>query len=216
MILHPPQHPKRKAIKLIANNAVNDHQLIRYSRHILLPEIDIEGQEKLNRSHVLIVGMGGLGSPAAMYLAASGIGYLTLCDGDQVDLTNLQRQIIHHTESIGLAKVDSAKQVLTKINPGIDVTVIPQRIESVALRALLQNVDIVVDASDNFSTRHQINQACVKYKKLKQSVLPLFVSFRRKIRRYAMRSDGGIFALSWHHRLHTSCRNNKNPTQYRQ
>lgn len=165
MILHPPQYPKRKAIKLIANNAVNDHQLIRYSRHILLPEIDIEGQEKLNRSHVLIVGMGGLGSPAAMYLAASGIGYLTLCDGDQVDLTNLQRQIIHHTESIGLAKVDSAKQVLTKINPGIDVTVIPQRIESAALRALLQNVDIVVDASDNFSTRHQINQACVKYKK---------------------------------------------------
>jgi len=144
---------------------VDDQQLIRYSRHILLPEIDIEGQEKLNRSHVLIVGMGGLGSPIAMYLAASGIGKITICDGDQVDLTNLQRQIIHHSESIGLAKVDSAKQTLNRINPEVQIVEISHRVESKELQSLIQNVDVVIDASDNFSTRHQINQTCVKYKK---------------------------------------------------
>lgn len=144
---------------------MNDQQLLRYSRHILLPEIDIEGQEKLTRSHVLIIGMGGLGSPAAMYLAASGVGEMTICDGDHVELANLQRQIIHRTESIGLAKVDSAKHTLNQINPEITVNVITRRVESAELRSLVENADGVVDASDNFSTRHQINQACVEYKK---------------------------------------------------
>lgn len=144
---------------------MNDQQLLRYSRHILLPQIDIEGQEKLTQSHVLIIGMGGLGSPAAMYLAASGIGKITICDGDQVDLTNLQRQIIHRTESIGLAKVDSAKHTLLQINPEITINTITHHVESAELRSLVENADSVIDASDNFSTRHQINQACVEYKK---------------------------------------------------
>lgn len=144
---------------------MNDQQLLRYSRHILLPEIDVEGQEKLTRSHVLIIGMGGLGSPAAMYLAASGVGKITICDDDQVDLTNLQRQIIHRTESIGLAKVDSAKQTLHQINPEITIHAINRRVASAELRSLVENVDGVIDASDNFATRHQINAACIEYKK---------------------------------------------------
>lgn len=144
---------------------MDDHQLLRYSRHILLPQIDIAGQEKLNQSHVLIIGAGGLGSPAAMYLAASGIGHLTICDGDQVDLTNLQRQIIHDSGSIGLAKVQSAKQSLAGINPGINVTAVQQHVDAEKLSGIVPQVDAVIDASDNFSTRHQVNQACVTYKK---------------------------------------------------
>lgn len=144
---------------------MDDHQLLRYSRHILLPQIDIAGQEKLNQSHVLIIGAGGLGSPAAMYLAASGIGHLTICDGDQVDLTNLQRQIIHDSNSIGLAKVQSAKQSLAGINPRINVTAVQQHIDAEKLSGIVPQVDAVIDASDNFSTRHQVNQACVTYKK---------------------------------------------------
>ena len=103
---------------------MNDNQLLRYSRHILLPQIDIAGQERLNRARVLIVGAGGLGSPAAMYLAASGIGNLIIYDGDQVDLTNLQRQIIHNTDSVGQPKVLSAKNTLTAINPEINITAV--------------------------------------------------------------------------------------------
>lgn len=144
---------------------MDDHQLLRYSRHILLPQIDIAGQEKLDQSHVLIIGAGGLGSPAAMYLAASGIGHLTICDGDQVDLTNLQRQIIHDSNSIGLAKVQSAKQSLAGINPRINVTAVQQHIDAEKLSGIVPQVDAVIDASDNFSTRHQVNQACVTYKK---------------------------------------------------
>jgi molybdopterin/thiamine biosynthesis adenylyltransferase len=144
---------------------VDDHQLLRYSRHILLPQIDIAGQEKLDQSHVLIIGAGGLGSPAAMYLAASGIGHLTICDGDQVDLTNLQRQIIHDSGSIGLAKVQSAKQSLARINPGINITTVQQHVDAEKLSEIVPQVDAVIDASDNFSTRHQVNQACVTYKK---------------------------------------------------
>lgn len=144
---------------------MDDHQLLRYSRHILLPQIDIAGQEKLNQSHVLIIGAGGLGSPAAMYLAASGIGHLTICDGDQVDLTNLQRQIIHDSGSIGLAKVQSAKQSLAGINPEINVIAVQQHIDAEKLSGIVPQVDVVIDASDNFSTRHQVNQACVTYKK---------------------------------------------------
>lgn len=144
---------------------MDDHQLLRYSRHILLPQIDIAGQEKLNQSHVLIIGAGGLGSPAALYLAASGIGNLTICDGDRVDLTNLQRQIMHDNSAIGMEKTRSAKQTLLRINPGINVTAIQARVDTEKLSQLIPQADAVIDASDNFSTRHIVNQACVTYKK---------------------------------------------------
>ena len=144
---------------------MNDNQLLRYSRHILLPQIDISGQEKLNQSSVLIVGAGGLGSPVALYLAASGIGNLIICDGDQVDLTNLQRQIIHDSASIGSAKVLSAKQSLARINPEVNVVTIQEQVDAKKLLQLTAEVDAVVDASDNFNTRYHINQACVIHKK---------------------------------------------------
>ncbi len=144
---------------------MNDHQLLRYSRHILLPQIDIEGQEKLCQSRVLIIGAGGLGSPALMYLAASGVGNLIICDGDRVDLTNLQRQIIHENHSIGLAKTLSAKQTLTKINPEINVTTIQEKVDATTLLQLTAEADVVLDASDNFSTRYHINHACMIHKK---------------------------------------------------
>lgn len=144
---------------------MDDHQLLRYSRHILLPQIDIAGQEKLNQSHVLIIGAGGLGSPAALYLAASGVGNITICDGDQVDLTNLQRQIMHDSSVIGTEKTQSAKQTLLRINPGIKITAIQTRVDAEKLSQLIPQADAVIDASDNFSTRHDINQTCVSYKK---------------------------------------------------
>lgn len=144
---------------------MNDNQLLRYSRHILLPQIDIAGQEKLNQSRVLIVGAGGLGSPIALYLAASGVGNLIICDGDQVDLTNLQRQIIHNSDSVGLAKALSAKQSLIKINPEINVVAIEEQVDAEKLLQLAAEVDVVIDASDNFGTRHHVNQACVAHKK---------------------------------------------------
>lgn len=144
---------------------MNDHQLLRYSRHILLPEIDVSGQEALFNSHILIVGAGGLGSPAALYLAASGIGKLTLCDGDQVDLTNLQRQIIHQSASVGLSKVQSAQKTLTSINPDVNIITLPVFADETMLQALVSKVDAVIDASDNFSTRHNINKACVTHQK---------------------------------------------------
>lgn len=144
---------------------MNDDQLLRYSRHILLPQIGILGQEKLTRSRVLIVGLGGLGSPVAMYLAASGIGELVICDNDNVDLTNLQRQTIHNTETIGISKVQSAKKAIAKINPEINVVSVQEYVDEKRLQKLVKEVDIVVDASDNFATRHTINQVCVTYKK---------------------------------------------------
>ncbi len=144
---------------------MNDDQLLRYSRHILLPQIDITGQEKLNRSRVLIIGAGGLGSPVAMYLAASGVGNLIICDGDQVDLTNLQRQIIHRTHSIGLPKAVSAKQALDGINPNVKITAIEERVDAERLLQFIAEADAVVDATDNFTARHDINRACVIHKK---------------------------------------------------
>jgi len=144
---------------------MNDDQLLRYSRHILLPQIGILGQEKLTRSRVLIIGLGGLGSPVAMYLAASGIGELVLCDNDNVDLTNLQRQTIHNTETIGVSKVQSATKAIAKINPEISVVPVQEYVDEKVLQKLVKKVDIVVDASDNFATRHTINQVCVTYKK---------------------------------------------------
>jgi molybdopterin-synthase adenylyltransferase len=144
---------------------VNDDQLIRYSRHILLPEIGIEGQEKLAQSRALIVGAGGLGSPAALYLAASGVGQLTICDGDRADLTNLQRQIVHRTQSIGVNKALSARRTLATINPEVEVIAVAERLQGEALQHRVANADVVLDCSDNFATRHAVNRACVAQRK---------------------------------------------------
>lgn len=144
---------------------MNDQQLLRYSRHILLPQIDIRGQEKLTESCVLIIGAGGLGSPAALYLAASGIGKIIICDKDHVDLTNLQRQIIHTTNAIGLPKTTSAQRMLHHINPEVEIIALQEQVTEDSLLHLLSSVDAVVDASDNFATRHAINQACLFHKK---------------------------------------------------
>ena len=144
---------------------MNDRQLLRYSRHILLPEIGIEGQQKLLNAHALIIGVGGLGSPAALFLAASGIGTLTLCDSDTVDLTNLQRQILHRTSSIGTAKVESARISLAEINPEVHVVTLNEHVDQTRLPELAAQADVVLDCSDNFATRYALNQICVQLKK---------------------------------------------------
>jgi molybdopterin-synthase adenylyltransferase len=144
---------------------MNDQQLLRYSRHLLLPEIDVDGQQVLLRSRVLIVGLGGLGSPAAMYLAASGVGCLHLVDDDQVELSNLQRQIAHRTASVGLAKVDSAAETLAGINPDVQLVVDVQRLEGEAMTAAVGAADLVIDASDNAATRFALNRACFVHRK---------------------------------------------------
>ena len=132
---------------------MNDNQLLRYSRHILLPQIGYEGQEKIVSSHALIVGAGGLGSPVALYLAASGVGTLTICDFDTVDLTNLQRQIIHTTQSVGVNKAASAQQSIQAINPEILVQTIQQKSTEAEFAQLVKNANVVIDCSDNFATR---------------------------------------------------------------
>ncbi len=142
---------------------MNDSQLIRYSRHILLDEIDIAGQTTLLTSHALIVGAGGLGAPAAMYLASAGVGHLTIADDDLVDLTNLQRQIIHQTQAIGQPKVLSAQNALHALNPDCRVYPVEARMDSTTLHALLPTVDVVLDCSDNFTTRHRVNAACSQH-----------------------------------------------------
>ena len=144
---------------------MNDNQLLRYSRHILLPMIGYDGQEKLTKSHALIVGAGGLGSPVALYLAASGIGKLTICDFDTVDLTNLQRQIIHTTQSVGINKAVSAQQMIVKINPEIIVQTVVQKSSEAEFKALAANADVVIDCSDNFATRYALNRVCFALKK---------------------------------------------------
>jgi molybdopterin-synthase adenylyltransferase len=144
---------------------VNDDQLLRYSRHILLPELGIEGQQRLLAARALLIGAGGLGSPAALYLASAGVGHITICDGDVVDLTNLQRQIVHRTESIGQLKVESARSTLRSINPEIEVIALPERLSEARIAELTAEVDIVLDGSDNFETRHAVNRACVKHAK---------------------------------------------------
>lgn len=139
---------------------MDDQKLLRYSRHILLPEIGIEGQQKLLNSRALVIGAGGLGSPVAMFLATSGVGSLTLCDNDSVDLTNLQRQIVHRTASIGKAKVTSAKETLAEINPDVHVVTLIERADEIRLAELVKQADVVVDCSDNFPTRYALNRVC--------------------------------------------------------
>ncbi len=142
---------------------MNDEQLLRYSRHILLNELGIEGQERLRAAHALVIGAGGLGSPAALYLASAGIGTLTLVDGDCVDLTNLQRQILHTTARIGTPKAASGREGLAALNPDVRVEAVEARVDGTVLDALVERSSVVLDCSDNFATRHAVNRACVAH-----------------------------------------------------
>ena len=144
---------------------MNDAQLLRYSRHILLDDLGIEGQERLLASHALVIGAGGLGSPVALYLGSAGVGRITLVDHDTVDATNLQRQIAHTLDRIGLPKAESARTAIAAINPDPQVTAMLQRADATLLDQLLPTADVVLDCTDNFSTRHAINRACVRHRK---------------------------------------------------
>lgn len=141
---------------------MDDAQLLRYSRHILLPELGIDAQQRFATARALIVGAGGLGAPVAQFLVAAGVGAVTLADPDAVDLTNLQRQILYATPDIGLPKVAAAKTRLAAVNPDVDVAVIPERLDATALLRLAAATDVVLDCSDNFATRHAVNRACVE------------------------------------------------------
>jgi molybdopterin/thiamine biosynthesis adenylyltransferase len=144
---------------------MQDDELLRYSRHILLDDIGIEGQTRILQGRALIIGAGGLGSPAAMYLAVAGIGHLTLVDHDTVDLTNLQRQIAHRSDSVGQPKVTSAQRTVNELNAQVEVTVVQQRADATLLDELVPQADVVLDCCDNFTTRHAVNAACVRHNK---------------------------------------------------
>lgn len=144
---------------------MTDEQLLRYSRHILLDALGIEGQERLLACHALVIGAGGLGSPAALYLASAGIGRITLADGDTVDHTNLQRQILHTADRVGMAKAESGRTALHAINPEVNVVPLKERLSGPELDALVAAADVVLDCTDNFATRHAINRACVAHRK---------------------------------------------------
>lgn len=144
---------------------MDDEQLLRYSRHILLPEIGVEGQQALLDARMLIIGAGGLGSPAAMYLAAAGVGTIAIADDDEVDLTNLQRQILHTADMVGAPKVESARLTLNRLNPLTRVEPLKLRLEGESLAAEVARADVVLDCSDNFATRHAINRACLQHRK---------------------------------------------------
>ena len=145
---------------------LSDKDIDRYSRNIILPEIGGEGQYKLLQSKVLVIGMGGLGSPLLMYLAAAGIGNITIIDNDNVELSNLQRQVIHSTQNIGRPKVDSAKSFIEKINPEIKITKINSRVDADNIIELIAKQDVIADGSDNFKTRFLVNEFCFKAKKI--------------------------------------------------
>lgn len=144
---------------------MTDDQLLRYSRHILLNEIGIEGQERISGSHALIIGAGGLGSPVALYLGSAGVGRITVVDHDSVDMTNLQRQIAHTMARVGQPKAESAQTAIAAINPEVQVTPIVARADAALLDTLVAQADVVLDCCDNFATRHAINAACVKHRK---------------------------------------------------
>ena len=166
---------------------MNDHQLLRYSRHILLPQIGYEGQEALVNSHALIVGAGGLGSPVALYLAAAGVGTLTICDFDVVDLTNLQRQIVHTTAAVGTNKAQSAQQTLMTINPEVMVNTVCTKSTEAEFSALIVQADVVLDCSDNFATRYRLNRLCVLLKK--PLVSGAAIGFEGQLTVYDMRAS---------------------------
>jgi len=144
---------------------MNDQELLRYSRHILLNEIGVEGQQKLREASMLVIGAGGLGSPAAYYLASAGVARITLVDGDDVDLTNLQRQILHTTDRIGTPKAASGQLTLAAINPDVQVVAVTRRADEAALLQLVGEATVVLDCSDNFATRHALNRACVRHRR---------------------------------------------------
>jgi molybdopterin/thiamine biosynthesis adenylyltransferase len=144
---------------------MKDEQLLRYSRQIMLPQMDVAGQQKLIDATVLIVGMGGLGCPAAMYLAAAGVGHLIIADDDLVELTNLQRQVAHSQSMIGEPKVVSAQQTLLGLNPDLKITALQKRLEGSELGEAVGQADLIVDACDNFTTRFAINSACIEHGK---------------------------------------------------
>jgi len=166
---------------------MNDNQLLRYSRHILLPQIGYEGQDKLVNGHALIVGAGGLGSPVAMYLAAGGVGTLTICDFDVVDLTNLQRQIAHTTAAVGVNKALSAQQTLAMINPNVSVELVTKKSTAEEFSSLINEADVVIDCSDNFATRYLLNQLCVQLKK--PLVSGAAIGFEGQVTVFDMRDD---------------------------
>lgn len=143
---------------------MNDDQLLRYSRQIMLPEIDVAGQDRLLHSRVLVIGAGGLGSPAAMYLAAAGIGQITIADHDTVELSNLQRQLLHRDADIGQDKAHSARTTLAGINPGIEITALSGRLDADTLDSAVNSTDVVLDCTDNFATRFDINRACIAHR----------------------------------------------------
>jgi len=144
---------------------MDDAQLLRYSRHILLNELGIDGQEKLLASHALVIGAGGLGSPVALYLGSAGVGQITVVDHDQVDATNLQRQIAHTLERVGQYKAESVRTAIAQINPDVVVHPITQRADAALLNTLVAKADVVLDCCDNFETRQAVNLACVQHQK---------------------------------------------------
>ena len=144
---------------------MDDAQLLRYSRHILLNELGIDGQEKLLASHALVIGAGGLGSPVSLYLGSAGVGHITVVDHDQVDATNLQRQIAHTLDRVGQDKAQSVRTAIAQINPDVRVTPITQRADAALLNTLVAQADVVIDCCDNFETRHAVNRACVQHGK---------------------------------------------------
>lgn len=144
---------------------LTEQELIHYSRHIILPQIDEEGQARIKQSKVLIIGMGGLGSPVALYLAAAGVGHLYIADHDKVERSNLQRQIIHTLNSLNQTKVDSAKSTIEHLNPWVQVTCIADKLEGEQLESMIAKVDVVIDCCDNFATRFAVNRASVKHAK---------------------------------------------------
>lgn len=144
---------------------MNDEQLLRYSRQILLPRIDVEGQERLLNARVLVIGAGGLGSPVALYLAGAGVGHIAIADADIVDISNLQRQVLHRQQDVGENKARSAARAMVAINPDVEVSAIPERLSGEALGRLVRSVDVVVDCSDNFATRYAVNEASLEHGK---------------------------------------------------
>lgn len=167
---------------------MNDDQLLRYSRHVMLDAIGIDGQRRLLASHALIIGAGGLGSPVALYLATAGVGRLTVVDHDSVDVTNLQRQIAHNLSRVGQPKAESVRQTVGAINPDVQVTARVQRADAALLDELLPTVDVVLDCTDNFRTRHAVNAACVKHRK--PLVSGAAIGFDGQVSVYDSRRDG--------------------------
>ncbi|HKK04673.1 MAG TPA: molybdopterin-synthase adenylyltransferase MoeB [Gammaproteobacteria bacterium] len=161
----PDQPTARTSVPLEPDAVLDDERLLRYSRQIMLPQVDAEGQERLLTSRALVLGVGGLGSPVVMYLAAAGVGHLTLVDYDAVELSNLQRQVVHRSADLGRPKVESARDTLASLNPDVKVNTVAARLEGDALAAQVADADVVIDASDNFATRFALNDACVAARK---------------------------------------------------